>query len=142
MKVSEHLKARDVDHADNFTEAAKHFHKMHGHFAEVADHMKKADHSGGAAELADCVHGVAECCKALGDQCLGMGEKFAGHAKSVSETAKAFGLSDDALEPSPISAVAPDVPKSVHMVLRSGQQLVSKTAVPKEFQHLTAIPED
>jgi hypothetical protein len=115
MTVKEHLKSVHTKLAEHHVAAAK-FHKS---LAKCFG-MEKAQAMESSSDIADAHEGLAQ-------QHIDLAEY---HLTCCQDLSKAAGFDDlakaDGMMPDFVSALAPEVPSSVRMVLRSGQRDFSK----------------
>ena len=127
VTTREHLKAVHTRLAEHHIEKAKHHGAMHEHHSRLAEHFGKMD---GHDETADCHREMAEAHKAMTSEHTDMAEMHTQHAKDLSASHKAAGMTDDVI-PDRVSGIV-----THFAVPRHGAPALDKASVPQEFRHL------
>jgi hypothetical protein len=132
----QHLIESHTREGEHLVACAK-FHKgMAKCFSKLAA-LSKADksemHNGGErVGLCETIESIRDAYAEMADECTDKAAFHADCAKSLSQTSKAAGMSDDNW-PSGLSGVTPEAPLNVRPVLRFGQRELSESPVPAEL---------
>lgn len=133
--MREHLHKLFVRQAEHHATTATHHISLSKHHRSLAD-IHKADDGDGAGDLH--AH-IADAHEAMATEHASMGAATLACAKALQHTAKAFGMNDDALEPSPISRVVPDAPSTLRAIPRHGAPDISKLSLDPTLEKMFRI---
>jgi hypothetical protein len=120
--------------AEHHVRKSQHHTRLAGHYGELSECEKasKSEMDGAGATYAS----LAACHKAMAEEHAAMGEHCVQCCKSLRDSKKAAGMSDE-LEPSPIRFPIADAPKG-KLVLRAGMPQPTEAPIAGELEKVFA----